>query len=1174
MAWAVRVASAVIIGVCAVVAQTTGVPDIPLLIIAGTGAVLGVLAPPLADAVEKRARERRQQEEGLSALVSAGPRPVAELDPYTSLGVHPSWIAERHRRGRPRPPYISRRVDSEIESALRSRDLTIVSGPSTGGKTRSLYEALLRTFPSATVVAPVRPSGRSDLLTTIVSHMSHRRVGPWVLWLDDIQFYLESRALDMRLLEQLRSEEVRIVGTIGNDALEGLRDLARNEREGSVNEVGREIQRVLDAADSIPFIEPRPVDDAERAEAKVLYPGEDFSAGIGAHLVGGPRMVERFEAGKSLCPMGVAVLCAVIDWRRAGIERPVPPDVLKEIFGLYLDDLGSRGPDGPDDYSVGVEWGLEEVIPTVALLRTPEGKDGGFTVSDFLVAYRDGEVMEGRGQAPIPQKMWEAVARHATLAESGAVAYTAVVRVGTQRGRQIVHSMIASAGGTSPMSMLFLGQIEVNSGSLPIAIELFRKVLDLGHPAASPSAGYMLGKIFKAQGNAGAARPAYEAALRSRNRAEAGDAAYNLAQIALAEGDLSRALELYERAIEVNAQGTHFFTAWATTRLIELLDERGDSRNVERVFKKALSITESSAAHDEGLGLLRLGDELDSGGRPDMAVRAYERLLDSPKASGCHSEAAFKCGEILKRGKSLARAGHFYEKAIAAESDSLFVVWAAIALGKMFSGRRASARAEALYERILKRASERNDAMGMAMALELSKGLMDSDQSKIARRASELVIQMDAGGAGGARATAALSLAEMALEDDDLAQAEKLLRVATTEIDGPASPRAIVPLTSLLLQQGREQEAAEVYERWLRRASRDAVETAGNIFAQEDRPLEARRAYERAIQMEPDPRRSSFQGEMAVAKYLADEDLFEEAEALLRRVIGTATYPFTAAAAAQQLAELLEETDDLDGAITEYRRATNLLYVFNGGVAVVPLARCLRKAGRGIEAMDAYERALTVGSGDVAAEYLSLARDIDEEGRGKRFLEEVLKKGEPSLRAWRAEQIADALADEEDSDLRLSALRAVIETGEPERAGRAALRLGGMGEGLSPEQASENAVSAGDPLIAAWARVGLGLRQQKRRDWHAATESFRWVQSCGVESVAPWGPFLVGECLERQGDSRGATAEYRVAAKSKGHPAAEVAESILSGEFSGEPLSLPDEVMQALRDRGWFDEDE
>ncbi|MGH2769475.1 MAG: hypothetical protein ACRDJF_03005, partial [Actinomycetota bacterium] len=409
-------------------------------LIVGIGVTVPGLYSIIAERVKRRNEERdrghqdRQAHEAELRTLVVYRGPAGEADPQ-QLGISRSAIAEEvAARGDygDRPPYVPRDVDGRlIQELKRQTPFVLVRGPSKSGKSRSAFEAVSTVFGANTMIAPSRlvPLDNRSLRRIVEALEPHEwRQEPVVLWLEDLHFYLRARALDTQVLKAWRDERPRVLvlATVTeSDYGELIAGAPGGEGSDATGSLAKEIRAVLDEAKIIQM--EMLASQTELASAQALYPGVDFSVGIGVALVGGPLLVERLQTGGEGHPEGVAVVCAAIDWVRAGMSRPIKRAELEELCRLYLRNLRPRQPISDQAFEGGLAWASASVIPrgSVSLVYAADEGGDSFLPFDYIVAYREGEGAEGWYQGPVPSSTWQWIVGRVSSTEAFAVGLAA-----------------------------------------------------------------------------------------------------------------------------------------------------------------------------------------------------------------------------------------------------------------------------------------------------------------------------------------------------------------------------------------------------------------------------------------------------------------------------------------------------------------------------------------------------------------------------------------------------------------------------------------------------------------------------------------------------------------------------------------------------------------------------
>lgn len=113
-------------------------------------------------------------------------------------------------------------------------------------------------------------------------------------------------------------------------------------------------------------LEPQ-LDEAERATARqhplagVVERLGPF--GLGEYLAAGRELVSRFENGRAASgqPAGARIVRAAADWRRTGLTGPVPRNMLRRLFPLFVDDRVHLA-DTDRAFASGLAWALEPLL--------------------------------------------------------------------------------------------------------------------------------------------------------------------------------------------------------------------------------------------------------------------------------------------------------------------------------------------------------------------------------------------------------------------------------------------------------------------------------------------------------------------------------------------------------------------------------------------------------------------------------------------------------------------------------------------------------------------------------------------------------------------------------------------------------------------------------------------
>ena len=386
-----------------------------LAVIAVLGAIVAVVFHWFERQADRRARREvateaaRARLELLRTTVSGECEHVPRLDelsPY-DLGADPeSGEARAAAGGVEHAPYVAREYDPPIHAALvaaaarNSPSLIVLEGEPLAGKSRTLYEAARAAVGSALVLAPRDATSLSALLEPNGAPELPDEEAV-ILWLDDLEPFVGlERGMNvdaMRRLEAWR-RPVIVLATYGGKS---QRSLAGTTRAGDA------INSLLDrwASDTRFPLSGKLSDGEKEAARRAEYDPtavEEMARGIGEFMIAAPRLERklttgRHEPGDDTCREGVAVVWAAIDWQRAGMTKPLPEQLLRELHSHYL--TAAELTDGAVDR--GLAWALRPLYASVSLLvRRAEG----VLAYDHIVAFADRQLAR-----PIHPASWERI---------------------------------------------------------------------------------------------------------------------------------------------------------------------------------------------------------------------------------------------------------------------------------------------------------------------------------------------------------------------------------------------------------------------------------------------------------------------------------------------------------------------------------------------------------------------------------------------------------------------------------------------------------------------------------------------------------------------------------------------------------------------------------------------
>ena len=567
--------------------------------------------------LEKQDRERREWQISAAGMLrlaptSAGELPrVADVSCY-DLGVSRSRYAPAGEGSE--DPYVSRpATDAELRRALADpqKRFVLVKGDSKAGKSRTAYEAACEVLKGARLIVPTATSDIQKLLD--LDPPLDLRPKPALVWLDDLDEGQLS-ALTPALIDRL-APDVVILGTIESRPLSRV--------GSSTGQIGQAARVALGRAAQVPL--DFDLSEEERADARAKYPEEVFQHSIGEPLVAAERLVTLYNAGRIENPHGHAIVRAAVDWRRAGMPRPIRDGELEKLYQEYLPQIGTGLEHDDEKWRAGLNWATTPEVSHVALIKRAGDGNQAF---GHLVALADGK-RGGRMRDVLPQ-VWDFIGQIGQPDEVFAAGYVAYGRDREEVALQMWRN--ADERGHA-LAAFNLGILLQDRGDVVGAEAAWRRADERGYAGAAVNLGILLHK----RGELAEA----EAAYRRADEREYGEAALNLGILLEERGDLDGAEAAYRRGEERGHVG-------AARDLGILLRERGDLEAAEAAFRRGEERGDAAAA-------VALGVLLKDGGDLKGAEAAYGRADKRGDAN-----AAFNLGILLEKRGDLDEAEMAY----------------------------------------------------------------------------------------------------------------------------------------------------------------------------------------------------------------------------------------------------------------------------------------------------------------------------------------------------------------------------------------------------------------------------------------------------------------------------------------------------------------------------------
>lgn len=611
-------------------------------VIAACLALSALIAALVFNVVKVRnARAEAANAEGEHERAALGRRATAgaadQVDP-TTLGV--SAAAQDILPGGEVPEYVARAVDGELRTALEAgldgsgRWLILVIGPSKVGKSRALFEAVQHCAQGRRLdlVAPVD----GGALRTIAASAHRAEAAPTVLWLDDLEPFLEDGVTFATLREWQGGVPGRVVAaTYGGKASERLVGLTGGSLTTTAAEVLQSAHQITMGATT--------TDELRALRAQVS--ADQFASlerhGLGAYLVAAPALerklvTSRHAPGDPECPEGVAVVFAAVDWVLCGRTDPISHGTLRELWPAYQAPASVATNDAFDD---ALAWALRPVAGTIALMH----RAGSYRAFDYVV-----RLVRERPDAGAPRDAaWAAALNDATGAQALAVATAAYDqdRVGDaicalNSARESSIDEIASIA--SLILGVVFGELDRSEDAVAVYDDIVARFGDAAEPALRE-------KVVRALLNKGVRLGALgrfddELAVYDEIVARFGDAP----EPALHE---QVAGALFNKGVSLGALGRIDEAVALYDDIVARFGDRAEPALREQVAR----------------ALVNQGAMLEVQGRHDEAVRAYDQIIARYDGAVLSEQVATA---LVKKGVSLSALGRS-EEAVALYDEVL-----------------------------------------------------------------------------------------------------------------------------------------------------------------------------------------------------------------------------------------------------------------------------------------------------------------------------------------------------------------------------------------------------------------------------------------------------------------------------------------------------------------------
>jgi tetratricopeptide (TPR) repeat protein len=548
-------------------------------------------------AARRQARQKRRHEINELLRVTS---PYSVLPRLSEISDEAFGVALNKYGDRTDAPYVQRPIaDRDIDAVLARTEapypFLLVVGEAQSGKTRTTLEAVRSAFGGRNPAVIIPKHGRALVDLTRIRPMPAIDPAPAIVWLDDIDGPLLDH-LSWPVIDEITRWAV-IVATIPLRRYQQLRKAGSDVATTAHMALSRTQLVELDFA----------LSDDELAQARWRYPSEEFKRAIGEALIGGPDLVSKYRIGGQANAPGTAIVQAMVDWRRAGLNWPIPDYELRRLFPLYLRAIDPDIAPDVEQFTRGMDWATEPLSMLIGLVQKA---GNGWSALDYLVAVDDG--LGELTARPVPEFAWRELLSMASPPDAFGIAVAAYLR-GDHDAAAGAFRYAVEAGGSAHLlaATVGMGMALSKLGDSDGARAAFHTVIESGHRAQMPKAALHLGLLLSKQGDVLGSRTAFDQAIASEHPEHSPRAAFSLGLLLARHGETAAAEAAFDQAIR---SGHPDAAPSAAVGLGGILTARGDIAGARAVYQQAVH-----------------------SGHPDAASLAGELLSELPPDAGIAS---------------------------------------------------------------------------------------------------------------------------------------------------------------------------------------------------------------------------------------------------------------------------------------------------------------------------------------------------------------------------------------------------------------------------------------------------------------------------------------------------------------------------------------------------------
>lgn len=285
-----------------------------------------------------------------ACLFVSGEVYIEQVDPAV-LQVHPAVLPDRETGSHTiLTPYLWRAHDYELRNHLKAAldghtsVLTMITGGSSVGKTRTLYEAVYDLAPKRAIL---RPKSANDLLNLLNGGFVNEKV---VLWLNEAQHFFQGTGSN-EAAAALKDLLMQRAGIVAVGTLWTIPHWEKFSRAGTSGDPHGQVRELLMCPATVQISVPDHLSDSEQGEwwrlaaanadrrmAEALEAGSSDLGRVVQHLTGGPELLKAYLDGPGFFTrVEHALLTTAIFARCLGHEAPFTASFLAQATDGVLD---------------------------------------------------------------------------------------------------------------------------------------------------------------------------------------------------------------------------------------------------------------------------------------------------------------------------------------------------------------------------------------------------------------------------------------------------------------------------------------------------------------------------------------------------------------------------------------------------------------------------------------------------------------------------------------------------------------------------------------------------------------------------------------------------------------------------------------------------------------------